>query len=150
LNYQYLEKCGVEGQDGAAMILTRSLHCIAETLINLRKTGIRVGNRHAGGRWIAMGRIQVRRKLSVAASVTREWLRQQREHQRRALEHLKHSWKIRALSKDLAQALADSREASSWPGDRLPVGVEMSAEVESITQRLQRETEAWGAQVANA
>jgi hypothetical protein len=63
---------------------------------------------------------------------------------------LKHSRKIRTLSRALAQALADSREASSWPGDRLPVGLQMSQEVESITQRIQRERQAWGNRVARA
>jgi hypothetical protein len=53
-----------------------------------------------------------------------------------------HSRKVRAAAKALAQALADSREASSWPGDRLPVGEELSAQVEKLTHRLKLETEA--------
>jgi hypothetical protein len=53
-----------------------------------------------------------------------------------------HSRKVRAAANALAQALADSREASSWPGDRLPVGEEMSALVEKLTRRLKLETEA--------
>lgn len=60
-----------------------------------------------------------------------------------ALGHLKHSWKVYFLSRALAKALEDSREASSWPGDRLQVGTRMSRRVELITQRLQRETDAY-------
>jgi hypothetical protein len=44
----------------------------------------------------------------------------------------------------LAQALGESWEASSWPGDRLAVGVEMSEKVEKLTLRLNRETEIHG------
>ncbi|WP_458779984.1 hypothetical protein [Arthrobacter sp. D3-16] len=53
-----------------------------------------------------------------------------------------HSRKVRAAANALAQALAESREASSWPGDRLPVGAEMSVQVERLTHRLKLETEA--------
>ncbi|MFF1881673.1 hypothetical protein ACFVVC_09430 [Pseudarthrobacter sp. NPDC058196] len=53
-----------------------------------------------------------------------------------------HSRKVRAAAKDLEQALAESREVSSWPGDRLPVGEEMSRHVEKLTRRLKLETEA--------
>jgi len=53
-----------------------------------------------------------------------------------------HSRKVRAASKELEQALAESREVSSWPGDRLPVGEEMSRRVEKLTRRLKVETEA--------
>ncbi|WP_461172796.1 hypothetical protein M1D93_17765 [Arthrobacter sp. Z1-9] len=53
-----------------------------------------------------------------------------------------HSRKVRAAANALAQALAESREASSWPGDRLPVGEEMSVQVEKLTRRLKLETEA--------
>ena len=53
-----------------------------------------------------------------------------------------HSRKVRAAANALAQALAESREASSWPGDRLPVGEEMSMQVEKLTHRLKLETEA--------
>lgn len=53
-----------------------------------------------------------------------------------------HSRKVRAAADALAQALAESREASSWPGDRLPVGAEMSVQVEKLTRRLKLETEA--------
>ena len=44
--------------------------------------------------------------------------------------------------KELENALAESREVSSWPGDRLPVGEEMSRHVEKLTRRLKLETEA--------
>jgi hypothetical protein len=53
-----------------------------------------------------------------------------------------HSRTVRAAANALAQALAASREASSWPGDRLPVGEEMSVQVEKLTRRLKLETEA--------
>ncbi len=53
-----------------------------------------------------------------------------------------HSRKVRAAANALAKALAESREASSWPGDRLPVGEEMSVQVEKLTHRLNLETEA--------
>lgn len=53
-----------------------------------------------------------------------------------------HRRKVRAAAKALAQALAESREVWSWPGDRLPVGEEMSAQVEKLTHRLKLETEA--------
>ncbi|TQJ34087.1 hypothetical protein [Arthrobacter sp. SLBN-122] len=53
-----------------------------------------------------------------------------------------HSRKVRAASRELEHALAESREASSWPGDRLPVGEEMSRHVEKLTRRLKLETEA--------
>ncbi|WP_458112407.1 hypothetical protein M1D88_19635 [Arthrobacter sp. R1-13] len=97
-----------------------------------------------------MGRIQGRPKPLAVTSAIRELLGQILEHHRRAKGHALHLWKIRTLSKALAQALAESREVSSWPGDRLPVGFQMSQEVELITQRIQRETEAWGNQVSHA
>ena len=53
-----------------------------------------------------------------------------------------HSRKVRAAAKALAEALAESREVSSWPGDRLPVGAAMSEQVERLTRRLKLETEA--------
>ena len=55
-----------------------------------------------------------------------------------------HSRKLRAAVKALAQALAESRELSSWPGDRLPVGAAVSEQVEKLTRRLHIETEAHG------
>lgn len=53
-----------------------------------------------------------------------------------------HSRKVRAAAKALSEALAESREVSSWPGDRLPVGAAMSDRVERLTRRLKLETEA--------
>lgn len=53
-----------------------------------------------------------------------------------------HSRKVRAAARELEHALAESRELSSWPGDRLPVGEEMSRQVEKLTRRLKLETEA--------
>lgn len=53
-----------------------------------------------------------------------------------------HARKVRAAAKALAAALAESREVSSWPGDRLPVGAAMSEQVEKLTRRLKLETEA--------
>jgi hypothetical protein len=55
-----------------------------------------------------------------------------------------HSLKVRAAANALADALADSKESSSWPGDRLPVGVELSDRVERLTHRLYLETKAHG------
>jgi hypothetical protein len=55
-----------------------------------------------------------------------------------------HALKVRAAAKALAEALADSKESSSWPGDRLPVGVELSDRVEKLTHRLDLETKAHG------
>ncbi len=67
---------------------------------------------------------------------------------RSAVHYLIHSWKLRSLSRSLAAALGESWEASSWPGDRLAVGVEMSEKVEKLTRRLHRETEVHGRLVA--
>lgn len=53
-----------------------------------------------------------------------------------------HSRKVRAAARELEHALAESREVNSWPGDRLPVGEEMSRHVERLTRRLKLETEA--------
>lgn len=53
-----------------------------------------------------------------------------------------HSRKVRAAARALAEALAESREVWSWPGDRLPLGTEMSQQVERLTRRLKLETEA--------
>jgi hypothetical protein len=66
-------------------------------------------------------------------------------YKKRAVHHLKHVWKVYALSRALAKALEDSREASSWPGDRLQVGTRMSRRVELITRRLKRETDVYAA-----
>jgi hypothetical protein len=97
-----------------------------------------------------MAKIQSGSKLLAVNSAIRKLLGKALEHHTRVKGYLKHSWKIRTLSKALAQALADSHEASTWPGDRLPVGLQMSQEVEVITQRIQRETEAWGNHAAPA
>ncbi|MHC6595115.1 hypothetical protein ACYSM9_21170 [Arthrobacter sp. C152] len=53
-----------------------------------------------------------------------------------------HSRKVRAAARELEHALAESREVSSWPGDRLQVGAEISRHVEILTRRLKLETEA--------
>ncbi|MDV8148858.1 hypothetical protein [Arthrobacter sp. B10-11] len=62
-----------------------------------------------------------------------------------ALSHLKHSWKVYFLSRALAKALEDSREASGWPGDRLQVGSYMSERVEKVTRLIQREAKTYAA-----
>lgn len=53
-----------------------------------------------------------------------------------------HSRKVRAAARELAAALGESRDVWNWPGDRLPVGDEMSQQVEKLTRRLKLETEA--------
>lgn len=55
-----------------------------------------------------------------------------------------HAGRVRALAGELADALAESREVSSWPGDRLLVGAAVSEQVEKLTRRLRLETEAHG------
>lgn len=55
-----------------------------------------------------------------------------------------HARKVRAAGRALADALAESREVSSWPGDRLPVGVEISEQVEQLTRRLTLELQTHG------
>jgi len=67
---------------------------------------------------------------------------------RSTLHYLSHTWKVRTLNRSLARALGESWEASSWPGDRLAVGVEMSEKVEKLTRLLNRETEVHGRLVA--
>lgn len=47
--------------------------------------------------------------------------------------------RTRSLSKALARALSASREASTWPGARLPVCRDADAAVEQATRNLQRE-----------
>ncbi|MFF1251875.1 hypothetical protein ACFVYC_05200 [Pseudarthrobacter sp. NPDC058329] len=79
---------------------------------------------------------------TAAEAVPGELLRTAMDKGRAFLRVYVHSRKVRAAADALAQALADSREASSWPGDRLPVGEEMSAQVEKLTHRLKLETEA--------
>jgi len=81
--------------------------------------------------------------------VARSWrLLKQGRRPRRAVHYLSHSWKLRYLSRSLAEALGESWEASSWPGDRLAVGVELSEKVERLTRLLNRETELHGRLVA--
>lgn len=75
-------------------------------------------------------------------------LLRQRHYPQRTFHYLKHSWRIRLLSRALAKALGDSREASSWPGDRLAVGIEFSEKVERLTRLVNRENEVHGRVVA--
>ena len=95
-----------------------------------------------------MESIQTMGKLRGLVSGTRELLRQSPEFKRRAVHCLRHSWKVHTASKALAEALADSREASTWPGQRLPVSFQVSQQVELLTQRIQVETEAASASYA--
>lgn len=71
-------------------------------------------------------------------------LLRQRRLSRSTLHYLSHAWKVRSLSRSLAKALGESWEASSWPGDRLAVGVELSENVEKLTRLLKLETEVHG------
>lgn len=73
----------------------------------------------------------------------RELVKQTPEYKRRALLYWKHLWKMRSLSKALAEALDECVQASTWPGERLQVSLHMSAQVELLTRRLQRETKAY-------
>jgi hypothetical protein len=77
-----------------------------------------------------------------AQTESRELLRAALDKGRALLRVYFHSRKVRAAADALAHALAESREVSSWPGDRLPVGKEMSDQVERLTRRLKLETEA--------
>jgi hypothetical protein len=79
---------------------------------------------------------------TVKPGAPRDLLRAALDKGRALLRVYFHSRKVRAAANALAQALAESRESSSWPGDRLPVGEEMSAQVEKLTRRLKLETEA--------
>jgi hypothetical protein len=80
---------------------------------------------------------------AAAASVgPRDLMRAALAKSRALLRVYFHSRKVRAAANALAHALAESRESSSWPGDRLPVGEEMSAQVEKLTRRLSLETKA--------
>lgn len=85
----------------------------------------------------------------VPGRLARSWrLLKQGRRPRRTVHYLSHSWRLRSLSRSLAQALGESWEASSWPGDRLAVGVELSEKVEKLTRLLHRETEVHGRLVA--
>lgn len=79
---------------------------------------------------------------AVKPAAPRDLLRAALDKGRALLRVYFHSRKVRTAANALAQALAESRESSSWPGDRLPVGEEMSAQVEKLTRRLKLETEA--------
>ncbi|MET3719889.1 hypothetical protein ABIB27_001744 [Arthrobacter sp. UYEF21] len=85
--------------------------------------------------------------LSVRVAGSWRFLKQGRRP-RRTVHYLSHYWKLRSLSRSLAKALGESWEASSWPGDRLAVGIELSEKVEKLTLRLNRETEVHGRLVA--
>ena len=81
----------------------------------------------------------------LRAWLTGSWrLLKQGRRPRSTVHYLSHSWQLRSLSHSLAKALGESWEASSWPGDRLAVGVELSEKVERLTRRLNRETELHG------
>lgn len=90
-----------------------------------------------------MGRLHAARKLLSLVSRTREFLKDPSLDISRAVHFLNHVWKIRALSKALAKALQESHQASSWPGERLPVSRYFSDQVEQITRRIQIETAAY-------
>jgi hypothetical protein len=88
------------------------------------------------------------RRLQAVVSSSRELLMQSPELKRLAVHCMRHSWKLHALSKALTAALADSREASTWPGQRLVVSFQISEQVELLTQRIQVETDAAAASYA--
>lgn len=88
-------------------------------------------------------RAKDRRKLQTAISGILD-PREPRHRNSRHAQYLKRWWRIRALSKALGKALEDSRRASSWPGERLPVSFDIAEQVELSTQRLQLEIEAHG------
>lgn len=90
-----------------------------------------------------MGTINSGRKLLALVSSTREFFRHPSPRIDRAIHFLNYAWKIRALSKALAKALEESHQASSWPGERLPVSLHFSNQVEQITRRIQIETAAY-------
>ena len=63
---------------------------------------------------------------SSLSRLARSWqLLKQGHRPRSAVHYLSHSWKLRSLSRSLAKALGESWEASSWPGDRLAVGLDI-------------------------
>lgn len=96
---------------------------------------------------VQMPKIHIGPKLLVLGLNAAE-LFNPRLDKRRALV-LYNQWrKVRALSKTLAHVLADSRDATSWPGDRLPVSLEFSEQIEHLTRRLQLETQAYGRMLA--
>jgi len=95
-----------------------------------------------------MQKIQAWRKLQAVVRQLARVIRRLPQYEKGAVLYLKHEWKVRSLSRRLAKALGESWESSSWPGDRLAVGVEMSEKVEKLTRLLKRETEARGRHVA--
>ena len=95
-----------------------------------------------------MQKIQAWRKLQAVGQQLAHVIRQLPRYQKGAVLYLKHEWKVRSLSRSLAQALGESWQSSSWPGDRLAVGVEMSEKVEKLTRLLNREAEVHGRLVA--
>lgn len=97
-----------------------------------------------------MTRIHIRRKMLALGWRVRHLFSNRKHISATELVRAPLSWnqtvqlrKIDALGKALAKALEDSRHASTWPGDRLPVSQELSEKVEELTRRLQRETEAF-------
>jgi len=99
------------------------------------------GLRKAGSH---MGQISISDEPADSPSRTSGLLRAGVDKSRALLRLYFHSLKVRAAAKALAEALADSKESSSWPGDRLPVGAELSERVERLTHRLYLETKAHG------
>ena len=91
-----------------------------------------------------MGQISIGDEPAGQQSRARELFRAGMDKSRALLRLYFHSLKVRAAAKALADALADSKESSSWPGDRLPVGAELSERVEKLTHRLYLETKAHG------
>lgn len=81
------------------------------------------------------------RRLPAAASSTRK-PGGARKRKSRVLDFMLHVRRVHVLSKALAKALEDSRLASSWPGERLPVSFHIAEQVEQATRRLQLELEA--------
>jgi hypothetical protein len=95
-----------------------------------------------------MEKIQAWRKLQAVGPRLARVIRRLPRYEKGAVLYLKHEWKVRSLSRSLAKALGESWESSSWPGDRLAVGVEMSEKVERLTRLLNREEEVHGRLVA--
>ncbi|MEJ1179830.1 hypothetical protein ACFC25_16535 [Pseudarthrobacter sp. NPDC055928] len=91
-----------------------------------------------------MGNISIGDEPVDRPSRTRGLLSAGMDKSRALLRLYFHSLKVRAAANALAEALADSKESSSWPGDRLPVGAELSERVEKLTHRLSLETKAHG------
>jgi hypothetical protein len=132
-------------------VLSQSLHCLEPTLSYLRDTRREQFKeevvRALGMVKVCMEKIQTGQMLlaKALARAALQLVRQSPEYKRRALHYLKHSWKVYSLSRALAKALEDSREASSWPGDRLQVGSYMSERVEKVTRLIQREAKTYAA-----